>query len=277
MYNMPPVTKNIIIINVIFYLASMVAPRFGINLNEWLGLHFFLASDFSVYQLFTYMFMHGGLMHLFFNMFAVWMFGRIMEQAWGAKRFLIYYLACGIGAGVIQEFAQLADYYMSGLNNYQLVDLGGSTIAMNAYLNMLTTVGASGAVYGILISFGLTYPEERMFVFPIPIPIKAKYFVIGYAVIELLLGLQSGSDGIAHFAHLGGMLVGFLLILYWSRGGSFSTSGYIGKLKKFFFERKKNKMKMNYGGRSSDYQYNQQKRENQTEIDRILDKVRKSG
>ena len=101
--NMPPVTKNIIIINVLFFLGTIVAPKYGINLTEWLGLHFFMASDFKLYQLFTYMFMHGGFEHLFFNMFAVWMFGRILEQVWGPKRFLFYYILCGIGAGIIQE------------------------------------------------------------------------------------------------------------------------------------------------------------------------------
>lgn len=277
MYSMPPVTKNIIIINVLFFLASFVAPRYGVNLNDWLGLHFILASDFKLFQLFTYMFMHGGYMHIFFNMLAVWMFGRVMESTWGSRRFLIFYLVCGVGAGVIQELAQLADYYWSGMADYQFVNTGSRLIPMDTYLNLLTTVGASGAVYGVLLAFGLTYPEERMFVFPIPVPIKAKYFVIGYAVIELMLGFQSGSDGVAHFAHLGGMLVGFLLILYWARGGSFLSGGYMNRLKEYFRKRRQPKMNVRFGDRSKDYEFNIQKKENQEEIDRILDKVRKSG
>lgn len=277
MYNMPPITKNIIIINVLFFIAMYVTPRYGIDLTELFGLHFFMASNFKIYQLVTYMFMHGNFTHILFNMFAVWMFGRIVENAWGSRRFLIYYLVCGLGAGLFQELAQLINFYTSGLANYDSVNIGTSIISMDSYLNLMTTVGASGAVYGILLAFGLSYPEERMFVFPIPIPIKAKYFVIGYAVIELISGLSSSNDGIAHFAHLGGMLIGFLLILFWTRGNNFITGGYIDKLRKFFHERKKPKMKVHYGEKNADYQYNARHNENQEEIDRILDKVRKSG
>lgn len=276
MYNMPPITKNIIIINVLFFLAMYVTPSYGIDLTKMLGLHFFMASDFRIYQLITYMFMHGNAMHILFNMFAVWMFGRIVENAWGSRRFLIYYLVCGVGAGIFQEIVQYIDYSIN-LSAYDSVDLGTSIISMNAYLNLMTTVGASGAVYGILLAFGLSYPEERMFVFPIPIPIKAKYFVIGYAFIELFSGLSSSNDGVAHFAHLGGMVVGFLLILYWSRGNGRIAGGYIDKIRKFFKQKQKPKMKVHYGERNADYQYNAQKKEDQAEIDRILDKLRKSG
>lgn len=273
---MPPITKNIIIINVLFFLAMFVTPRYGIDLTEMFGLHFFLASDFRIYQLLTYMFMHGNVMHILFNMFAVWMFGRIVENAWGSRRFLIYYLVCGIGAGLFLELVQYIDYAMR-LSAYDSVNIGSSIISMNAYLNLMTTVGASGAVYGILLAFGLSYPEERMFIFPIPFPIKAKYFVIGYAVIELISGLSSTNDGVAHFAHLGGMVVGFFLILFWSRGNGRIAGGYIDRIRKFFQAKQKPKMKVHYGERNADYQYNARKQENQTEIDRILDKLRKSG
>ena len=277
MYTMPPITKNIIIINVLFYIAMLVTPKYGVDLTNMLGLHFFLASDFKIYQLVTYMFMHGNLMHIFFNMFAVWMFGRIIEASWGSRRFLIYYFVCGIGAGLFQELIQWLDFQISGMAAYDSVNLSGTIISMDAYLNLMNTVGASGAVYGILLAFGLTYPDERMFVFPLPVPIKAKYFVIGYAVIELVLGLSSSNDGIAHFAHLGGMVFGFLLILYWSNKNALSGMGYIGKLKQYFCSKKKPKMKVHYGERNTDYQYNARKKEDQEEIDRILDKVRKSG
>lgn len=277
MYNMPPVTKNLIFINVLFFLATNVLEKYGMDLTSMFGLHFFLASDFKIYQLLTYMFMHGNLMHIFFNMLAVWMFGRIVEVAWGSRRFLIYYLICGIGAGVMQELVQWIDFQVSGMAAYDSVNMGGSIIPMDAYLNLMTTVGASGAVYGILLAFGLSYPDERMFVFPIPVPIKAKYFVIGYAVIELFSGLSSSNDGVAHFAHLGGMIVGFLLILYWTYGNHLDSEGYIAQIKKFFRDRKKPKMKVHYGEREQDYQYNAKTQEEQAEIDRILDKLRKSG
>lgn len=216
MNNLPTVTKNLLIINVLCFFGAVVGEKYGFDLNEICGLHFFMASDFKLWQLITYMFMHANLEHIFFNMFAVWMFGRTLEHVWGPKRFLIYYMVCGIGAGLIQELVQYGEYVMV-LQDYQQVDTGFGIIPMSDYLNMMNTVGASGAVYGILLAFGMLFPNSQMFVFPIPFPIKAKYFVIGYAVIELLLGMSRAGDGIAHFAHLGGMLFGLLLILYWKK------------------------------------------------------------
>ncbi|MBR4533309.1 MAG: rhomboid family intramembrane serine protease [Bacteroidaceae bacterium] len=216
--NMPPVTKNLLIINLLMYLAKVVAVRYGIDFDDLLGLHFFLASDFKLYQLFTYMFVHGSFTHIFFNMFAVWMFGRVMEQVMGSQRFLFYYVVCGLGAGLVQEGAQYIEYVYQGLSAYDTVNIGGGMmVPMESFLNRWTTVGASGAVYGILLSFGMTFPEERMFIIPIPFPIKAKWFVIGYAVIELMSALGNTGDGVAHMAHLGGMLFGLLLILYWRK------------------------------------------------------------
>lgn len=216
MNNLPTVTKNLLIINVLCFFGAVVGEKYGFDLNGICGLHFFMASDFKLWQLITYMFMHANLEHIFFNMFAVWMFGRTLEHVWGGKRFLIYYMVCGIGAGLIQELVQYGEYVMV-LQDYQQVDTGFGIIPMSDYLNMMNTVGASGAVYGILLAFGMLFPNSQMFVFPIPFPIKAKYFVIGYAVIELLLGMGRAGDGIAHFAHLGGMLFGLLLILYWKK------------------------------------------------------------
>ena len=218
MNNLPPITKNLLIINVLCFFGAIVANRYGIDLNEMLGLHFFLASDFKLYQLITYMFMHANWEHIFFNMFAVWMFGRTLEQVLGPKRFLTYYMVCGIGAGLMQEIIQYIEY-VTTLSNYTGVDTGLAVIPMTEYLNLMTTVGASGAVYGILLCFGMMFPNSQMFVFPIPFPIKAKFFVIGYAVIELFLGLGQSGDGVAHFAHLGGMIFGFLLIMYWREKG----------------------------------------------------------
>ncbi|MBQ8593910.1 MAG: rhomboid family intramembrane serine protease [Bacteroidaceae bacterium] len=218
MNNMPLVTKNLLIINVLVFLAVYVLRGYGIDLDNLLGLHFFMASDFNPYQLITYMFVHSGFEHLFFNMFAVWMFGRILEHVWGSQRFLFYYVACGIGAGLCQEVVQYIEY-ATQLSAYQGVTFGsGVVIPMAEYLNMMNTVGASGAVYAILLGYGMLFPNERMFVFPIPMPIRAKYFVIGYAAIELLLGLSNrAGDQIAHFAHLGGMLFGLILIIYWKK------------------------------------------------------------
>ena len=216
MNNLPAVTKNLLIINVLCYFGIIVANRYGIDLKDVLGLHFFLASDFKLFQLISYMFMHADIQHIFFNMFAVWMFGRTLEQVMGPKRFLIYYMVWGIGAGLVQELVQYIQYTMEW-SHYDAVNTGLSVIPMDEYLNLMTTVGASGAVYGILLAFGMLFPNSQMFVFPLPFPIKAKFFVIGYAVIELFSGLGSSGDGVAHFAHLGGMIFGFFLIMYWRK------------------------------------------------------------
>ena len=215
MNNLPTVTKNLLIINVLCFLGMFVAERYGIDINHLLGLHFFLASDFNIGQLVSYMFMHANFSHIFFNMFALWMFGRVLEQVWGPKRFLTYYILWGIGAGLVQELLWGMEYVFVW-SNFASVATDVGIISMEGFLNELPTVGASGAVYGILLAFGMLFPNSQMFVFPIPMPIKAKYFVIGYAVLELFLGL-GGSDGVAHFAHLGGMLFGLILILYWRK------------------------------------------------------------
>lgn len=225
-FSTPPITKNIIIINVMVFMATLVATNYGIDLSAYLGLHFFLAKDFNVAQLVTYMFMHGGFTHIFFNMFAVWMFGRILEQTWGPKKFLSFYIICGIGAGLVQEAVQYI-YYVTVLSEYTGVNIGASVVPMGAYLNMMTTVGASGAVYGILLAFGMTYPNDKMFIFPLPFPIKAKWFVIGYVVIELWSAISNNpSDNVAHFAHLGGMLFGLILILYWKHKNKNNNGNY---------------------------------------------------
>ena len=215
---MPVVVKNLLIINFIMFLADVVLSCLGVDLNGTLGLHFFMASDFQPYQLLTYMFMHGNFSHLFFNMFALWMFGNTLENIWGWKRFLIYYLLCGVGAGLIQEGVQYIEYVTS-LSHYQTVNMGGGhIIPMADYLNYMTTVGASGAIYGLLLAFGMMFPNSMIYLYFF-VPIKAKWFVIGYAVIELLNGLGASGDQVAHFAHLGGMLVGLIIILIWKKKG----------------------------------------------------------
>ena len=215
----PVVTKNIIIINLLFWLASLSLPKIGINLVDLLGLHFPGAKDFYPFQLITYMFMHDthSFAHVFFNMFAVYMFGRVLEQVWGAKRFFIYYMVTGIGAGLVQElvwFYSLKDVIFA---SQDLINVGGGQILDNsAFYNLFVTIGASGAVFGILLAFGMLFPNVPLYLMFVPIPIKAKYFVFFYGLAELTMGVANFSgDTVAHFAHLGGMLFGFILIRMW--------------------------------------------------------------
>ena len=212
--SIPPVTKNIVAINILVFIATLINENFMV-VNFAM---FYPASPFfKPWQILTHMFMHGGFSHIFFNMFAVFMFGPILEQTWGPKRFLFYYILCGIGAGLIQEGVQYIQY-VTELSHYAQVNIGTGVIPMEEYLNMMPTVGASGAVYAILLAFGMLFPNNRLFIFPLPFPIKAKFFVIGYAAIELWSGLaNSAGDNVAHFAHLGGMLFGLILILYWRK------------------------------------------------------------
>ena len=194
--------KNLLIINVLFYMATLALQKYGIDLHSVLGLHFFLANHFHIHQLVTYMFLHDGFQHIFFNMFALWMFGRIMESHWGSRRFPFFYLACGIGAGLLQEITQFIHYQIA-YAGYDAVQISstGTTIPMGLFLDRMLTVGASGAVYGILIGYGMTYPDHEILIFPIPMPIKAKWMVVGYAVLELVLGLgNNAADNVAHFS-----------------------------------------------------------------------------
>lgn len=292
MRNIPIVTKNLLIINVVAFLVCFVMGKDasgGYLLNEVFGLHFFMASNFHVYQLITYMFMHGGFEHIIFNMFALWMFGCVVERVWGPKKFLFYYIACGLGAGLFQELAQVVQFYL--LASEQLPSFGVSDmwlVARNSseVLNQWTTVGASGAIYGILLAFGMLFPEERMFIFPLPVPIKAKYFVIGYAAIELFSAIATTGDGVAHVAHLGGMIFGFFMIRYWRKQAmGYGSSNGMDAFEKLrdILGGKRNRQKFNYTRNNSyqshqqDWDYNAKKKATQEEIDRILDKIRKSG
>lgn len=277
---LPTIVKHLLIINVLMFLAYITLTRFHIDLNDILGLHFFKASDFRIYQLVTYMFMHGNFGHLFFNMFALWMFGNTLENIWGSKRFLLFYMVCGIGAGLCQELVQYIQYATS-LAQYETVNMGGRIISMDSYLNMMTTVGASGAIYGLLLAFGMMFPDSRIYLYFL-FPIKAKWFVIGYAVLELILGFQ-GVDNVAHFAHLGGMLFGLLLILYWRKHPAGPDKNF-RKLKDIF-QSWKRKSQMKYTRYEevydkmprSDEDYNYQKAKKERDIDAILDKVAKNG
>lgn len=304
MRNIPIVTKNLLVINVIVFLASLViTDRTGISalwggadLTDLFGLHFFLAQNFHVFQLFTYMFMHASFSHIFFNMFALWMFGCVLERVWGARKFLFYYISCGIGAGLMQELAQLVQFYMIASEQIPGFTASEMMIVANnsaAVLNMWTTVGASGAIYAILLAFGMTFPNERIFIFPFPIPIKAKWFVMIYVVVEFFSAFGSSTDGVAHIAHLGGMIFGFFMIRYWNRhpGSNYNRNGgkhFFDSFKRAFNgmgnrdsrggrDTWENDNATRSGERESDWEYNARKKADQDEIDRILDKIRKSG
>ncbi len=224
--NLPPVVKNLLIINVLFYLLSEAFNLKGIDLNQWLGLHYQQAPAFHIYQLVTYMFMHANFMHLFSNMFGLFMFGRILEQVWGPKRFLNYYLITGMGAGLVQMIVwhfQFDTAVLADLNNIETsllseVAKASKVSELNTYLNRIITIGASGSIFGILLAFGMLFPNTELMLLFFPVPIKAKYFVVLYGLYELYAGVANFSgDNIAHFAHLGGMIFGLILILYWKK------------------------------------------------------------
>ena len=301
MRNIPTVTKNLLILNVLAFVAYIIFSGMGIDLNNLLGLHFFLSNDFHLWQLVTYMFMHGGYMHILMNMFMLWMFGMVMENVWGSKKFLLYYMVTGIGAGLCQELAQYATYMAEGLNHYQYVATEMGRMPMENYLSRWTTVGASGAVYGVLLAFGLTFPNERMFIIPIPIPLKAKWIIFGSIAIELFSAMGTSNDGVAHLAHLGGMLFGYLLIRYWRKHPYSDGDFGMDKGRRFFdnmrsnWENRTNRSAGNNQERGndgfqwntthtqqtqqpeSDWDYNARKKKEQEEVDRILDKIRKNG
>ena len=213
MRNLPVVTRYLLIANLIVFLLASVLQRYGLDLNGWGGLHYYSASSFHWWQPITYMFLHANFSHLFFNMFAVWMFAPVIEQQWGARRFSLYYLVCGLGAALVQEVV-----WALMLTNMSAT-YDAASIAY--YSAMLNTIGASGAVFGILFAFGWLFPDIPMYILFIPVPIRARTFVIVYALIELFAGLGSvagfTADNVAHFAHLGGLLFGWLLILYWKK------------------------------------------------------------
>jgi len=255
--NLPPVIKNLIILNVLMLLIAMVLKsQFQIDLDDILGFHYFGSKLFRPYQMITYMFMHGGFIHLFFNMYALFVFGVMLESIWGGKRFFIYYILCGLGAISIQslvnyfqfthmtnEFNQIILTYSpdkflkfaqdnfplidfsAGSDNFRLISNTGINEAAQRFSEMMQlqmsvpTVGASGAVYGILLAFGMIFPNAQLMLLIPPIPIKAKWLVIIYGLLELSLGITQPGSNIAHFAHLGGMIVGFFLIRLWKKRG----------------------------------------------------------
>ena len=244
--SIPPVTKNIIIINCIVWLAEALFPSFSGTILRVLGLHFVCSDAFNPIQIITYMFVHSpsNIMHILFNMFTLWMFGRVLERVWGSRRFFLFYMICGIGAALVQEgvwaLTWRHDYIsgIAGLNGLtyehmravvdQALVQGDSQFAsaMASFRTQMVTVGASGAIFGLLLGFAFVFPNMPLYLFFIPVPIKAKYMVIGYGVLEFFLGVGRSADTVAHFAHLGGMVFGLILLLYWKKKGTLNGGSF---------------------------------------------------
>ena len=230
---LPEVVKNLLIINGLLFLGTISLENYGINLTQILALHQLQSTDFMPHQLITHFFMHANFTHLFFNMFALWMFGKILENVWGGKRFLIYYMFTGLGAAAlhlgVSQYEILSLQSQLNPSDVNILLENGKNVLegnqnysnqMMGKLNLLIntpTVGASGAVFGILLAFGMLFPNTLLYIY-FAIPVKAKYFVMVYGALELYLGLSNNpADNVAHFAHLGGMLFGFLLLKYWQK------------------------------------------------------------
>lgn len=244
----PPVTLNLLIINIGLWLICSFVPSFGNTIYNNLGLHYWGSSEFNPVQFITYMFLQApaesaygsGFAHIFFNMFALYMFGRILEMAWGSKRFLIFYMVCGVGAGLVQELTWMIDIHrdyaaavaqMNGITTGQAKALiaahpteAGAGLA--SFASSYLTIGASGAVFGLLLGFACVFPNVPMYLFFIPVPIKAKYLTAGYALLEFFFGMSGTLGTVAHFAHLGGMLFALPMILYWHKKGTLHGRSY---------------------------------------------------
>lgn len=329
---LPPGVKNLLILNILVFLATYVFRMTGLcDLNKWLGLHYISAPDFYPWQFVTYMFMHANIGHIFFNMFALWMFGAAVENHWGTKRFIIYYLITGIGAAFVHYvilFFQLhpllsllnqfidspsmetyrylvennTDVHFRDMLNNNLLYLQQNPDSINelvnvtanardTFLNSINMVGASGAVFGLLLAFGMLFPNSQIYIYFL-FPIKAKWFVVLYGALELAYGIGGTSDGVAHFAHLGGMLFGIILILLWRKTDRYSNTYYYdyqdpnegnGFFSRFQSLFKKNKKKDKYyvssesGRPLSDEEYNARKTAEKKRIDEILDKISARG
>lgn len=214
----PPVIKNLIIINVLVFIAQKTIGTSGNTIENLFALHDVHSVFFKPWQLITYMFMHGSLSHIFFNMFALWMFGTILEHHWGAKRFLQFYILCGIGAALLHlgilyiEMEPIMQQFRELPSDMQLDLVNAPNFKVN-----VPTVGASGAIFGCLAAFGYLFPNEMIYIYFL-FPIKAKWFVLIYAGLELWLAIQnSAGDTVAHFAHLGGAITGIIIIWIWNK------------------------------------------------------------
>ncbi|MBQ3820548.1 MAG: rhomboid family intramembrane serine protease, partial [Bacteroidales bacterium] len=208
--NVPPVTKNLIIINVLIFVATIINENFMIGT---FGLFYPTSPYFRWWQVITHMFMHGGFWHILFNMYTLFIFGVVVERIIGSKKFLLFYFVCGLGAAALQMGTQYLEV--------QAFMNSDSQTALQSLIDLkrTPTVGASGAIYGVLIGYAMLFPQSKMTLLFPPVTLSAKWMVIVFAVIELFTGVVGFADGVAHFAHLGGMLIGWLLIRFWRRRG----------------------------------------------------------
>jgi len=220
--NLTPVVKNLLIINVIFFAATYLLSH-TFNMERWLAIYYFNSPQFRLWQIISYMFMHGGLAHIFFNMLALYMFGPIVEYSIGPKKFLNLYFICGVGAIAFQWIVQAIQVHgITGGITIADPDLQSTYLQFGANAQKLADiyytplVGASGAIFGLLVTFGMLYPNMEMMVLFIPVPVKAKYLIPVYIVIEIWLGVgQYGGDNVAHFAHIGGAVLGYIMVKIW--------------------------------------------------------------
>lgn len=213
-----PIVLNLIIINSLVYLAGMLlSSRFPPGtIEDLFALHHYKSDVFRPYQLVTHMFLHGGFTHLLFNMLALWMFGVVLERVWGPKRFLTFYLICGVGAGLAQMGNYMYDYW--DIDHTKLIIDQFTEAQYQLSMRNNATVGASGAIMGVVAAFGYLFPNTQLFIIPIPFPVKAKWAIPGIIALDVFGGIsRAANDNIAHFAHVGGALIGFLIVLYWNR------------------------------------------------------------
>jgi membrane associated rhomboid family serine protease len=226
MRSIPETIKQLIIINVIFYFGSQFIGNLSYDI---LALHYYENEKFLISQFITHMFMHGSPSHILFNMFGLWMFGSPLEQMWGRQKFLFFYISCGLGAALLQMLV----YYSQIQNLYQVIELNNLSLSEpqlilnfmseRDYSNAITAfnsvmVGASGAIYGVLVAFAFSFPNSKLMLLFLPFPIKAKFFVPLLILIDLFFGISSFSVGpIAHFAHVGGAIIGLIMVLYWRK------------------------------------------------------------
>lgn len=226
--NLPPVLKNLLIINILCFIATLYYSHGGADpVGEHFGVYYFNSPNFRPWQLITYMFLHGGWEHILFNMFALYSFGAILEYTMTSQRFLVFYFVCGIGAVIFQMIVQAYEVHaITGGINIAFPELESSYLQYGQNAQKLydifnvPMVGASGAIFGVLIAFGMIYPNAELMILFIPVPVKAKYIIPVYILIELSLGIsQFGGDNVAHFAHIGGAIIGFILVKMWRLQG----------------------------------------------------------
>ena len=214
---LPPISKNLLFINIGVFILTFIVGAKGYDLAGLLGLHYINSPYFKPFQIFTYQFMHGGFLHLFFNMFGLYLFGSRLEQIWGEKKFLFFYLFCVAGSAI----------FMFAIDAFKVYEATGYIYPLNKVdvlpdevieIYSKVTIGASGAIMGLLAAFAMLFPNTELYIMFIPFPVKAKYLAIGYGIIELYLGIANrGNDNVAHFAHVGGLLFGVILVFYWNK------------------------------------------------------------